>query len=85
MRVEAAASHSRCTVAIPLADAPEGRRRHLVHVTDGRPRETGAATYQRDHPIDHHVAETAAVSRIEVRLGARATRTPIPAPLAEES
>jgi hypothetical protein len=30
---------------------------------------------QRDHPIDHHVAETAAVSRTEVRPGARATRT----------
>jgi len=30
---------------------------------------------QRDHPIDHHVAETMEVSRTEVRLGARATRT----------
>lgn len=44
-------------------------------VRAGRPRQTGAATPQRDHPIDHHVAETTAVSRTEVRPGARATRT----------
>ena len=42
----------------PVAGALQPPCRRTVLSTAGRPRETGAATHQRDHPIDHHVAGT---------------------------
>ncbi len=59
----------------PMADAPDRScRQHDTTVMDG-PERLARPHPQRDHPIDHHVAETAAVSRTEIRLGARHTRT----------
>lgn len=68
----------------PMADAQHEACRHpVITGMDGLKRPARPHP-QRDHPIDHHVAETAAVSRTEVRLGARATRTRATRTLAEE-
>ena len=59
-----------------MADALPTPCRHHAEHADGRPIKTGAATPQRDHPIDHHVTGTSQYGSAD---RGKAGRSPHPA------